>query len=309
MAASRLTAHAEALAAFYETRAVLYGASARDELARPDDRHAQQPRWAAQAQHYAGLYREVQSLAPRGAAPAENTSEGDDHASSYHILADDVVRFAPKPAEPRRYENVPMQPRLELLFEEALVPHRDRDLFLSEWCRGRVDERALADQIKGLLGRRTHLREILAALREARARQPAALPVEAPPIKLVATTVDAPRVAGVVDPSQCFFPRAPPLPACVPLNRKPRRLGVSAKFTCLRLSRYTRAAPSRYSVRVSQVALPLALLRVLSATHNTTTHNTLEQLSKQCSDAHRQPPVPAKQVQKRCPEWPSLPRN
>lgn len=232
MAASRLTANAEALAAFYETRAVLYGASARDELARPDDRHAQKPRWAAQAQHYAGLYREVEGLAPRGAAPAADASDGDDHASSYHILADDEVRFAPKPAEPRRYEPVPPQPRLELLFEEALVPHRDRDLFLSEWCRGRVGDRALAEHIKGLIGRRTHLREILAALREARARQPAALVPAAPPTKhAVATTVDAPRVAGVVDPSRCFFPRSPPLPACVPLNRKPRRLGVSAKFT------------------------------------------------------------------------------
>ena len=40
------------------------------------------------------------------------------------------------------------------------------------------------------------------------------------------------HVAGVLDPSRSrFFPRAPPLPNCVPVKRKERRLGVSAKFT------------------------------------------------------------------------------
>ena len=124
-----------------------------------------------------------------------------------------------------------MQPRLELLFEEALVPHRDRDLFLSEWKRGRVDEQALSDHIKGLVMRRAHLREIMAALRAAREKAPLAIPeVEAP--EALVEAEPSTHVAGVLDPSRSrFFPRAPPLPGCVPVKRKERRLGVSAKFT------------------------------------------------------------------------------
>ena len=65
-AATRLTANAEALAAFYETRDVLRRAGARGELERPQRRYDPQPRWAAQAQYFSGLYREVRCLAPRG---------------------------------------------------------------------------------------------------------------------------------------------------------------------------------------------------------------------------------------------------
>ena len=66
------------------------------------------------------------------------------------VLSDEEIRFEPHPHTQKRYDPIDMQPRLELLFEEALVPHRDRDLFLSEWKRGRVDEQELADEIKGL---------------------------------------------------------------------------------------------------------------------------------------------------------------
>ena len=59
LAATRLTANAEALAAFYETREVLRRAGARGELERPQRRYDPQPRWAAQAQYFSGLYREV----------------------------------------------------------------------------------------------------------------------------------------------------------------------------------------------------------------------------------------------------------
>ena len=80
--------------------------------------------------------------------------------------------------------------------------------------------------------RRAHLREILKALRAAREKQP---PVPAPdpePPKAMVEVEPSTHVAGVLDPSRSrFFPRAPPLPNCVPVKRKERRLGVSAKFT------------------------------------------------------------------------------
>ena len=148
------------------------------------------------------------------------------------VLADDEVRFEPHPHPQKRYDPVDMQPRLELLFEEALVPHRDRDLFLSEWKRGRVDEQALSDHIKGLVMRRAHLREIMAALRAAREKPPPAPAPDPEPPKALVEAEPSTHVAGVLDPSRSrFFPRAPPLPGCVPVKRKERRLGVSAKFT------------------------------------------------------------------------------
>ena len=231
LAATRLTAQAEALAAFYETRAELRRAGARGELERPQRRYGPQPRWAAQAQYFSGLYREVRCLTTNGDDEAVD-DVSDDGVDLGKVLADDEVRFEPRPVLRKRYEHVDAQPRLELLFEEALVPHHDRDLFLSEWKRGRVDEQALGDEIKGLVMRRAHLREILKALRAAREKQPPlSIPDAAPPPKAL---VEAPslHVAGVLDPSRSrFFPRAPPLPGCVPVKRKERRLGVSAKFT------------------------------------------------------------------------------
>ena len=112
------------------------------------------------------------------------------------------------------------------------MPHRDRDLFLSEWKRGRIDEQALSNEIKGLVLRRAHLREIMKALRAAREKAPPlSIPDPEPPKALVAAEPST-HVAGVLDPSRSrFFPRAPPLPNCVPVKRKERRLGVSAKFT------------------------------------------------------------------------------
>jgi hypothetical protein len=232
LAATRLTANAEALAAFYEARDVLRRAGARGELERPQRRYDPQPRWAAQAQYFSGLYREVRCLAPRGHDAAVD-DVSDDGVGTTRVLADDEVRFEPHPHVQKRYDPIDMQPRLELLFEEALVPHRDRDLFLSEWKRGRVDDQALSNEIKGLVRRRAHLREIMAALRAARAAAPPlSIPdVEAPPNALVEAEPST-HVAGVLDPSRSrFFPRAPPLPNCVPVKRKERRLGVSAKFT------------------------------------------------------------------------------
>ena len=232
LAATRLTANAEALTAFYETRAALRRAGARGELERPQRRYDPQPRWAAQAQYFSGLYREVRCLAPRGDDEAvDDVSDGG--LDSGKILADDEVRFEPRPVPQKRYDAVDAQPRLELLFEEALVPHRDRDLFLSEWKRGRIDEQALSNEIKGLVLRRAHLREIMKALRAAREKAPPlAIPdVEAPPKALVEVEPST-HVAGVLDPSRSrWFPRAPSLPGCVPVKRKERRLGVSAKFT------------------------------------------------------------------------------
>ena len=212
LAATRLTAQAEALAAYYETRAALRRAGARGELERPQRRYDPQPRWAAQAQYFSGLYREVRCLAPRG--DDETVDDVSDDGEEPRVLADDEVRFEPRPVLRKRYEDVDAQPRLELLFEEALVPHRDRDLFLSEWKRGRVDEQALADEVKGLVLRRAHLREIMKALRAAREKAPPlAIPdVEAPPKALVEAEPST-HVAGVLDPSRSrFFPRAPPLP-------------------------------------------------------------------------------------------------
>ena len=231
LAATRLTAQAEALAAYYETRAALRRAGARGDLERPQRRYDPQPRWAAQAQYFSGLYREVRCLAPRGHDDDDN-DVSDDGLDSGKVLADDEVRFEPRPVPQKRYDPIDMQPRLELLFEEALVPHRDRDLFLSEWKRGRVDEKALADEIKGLVMRRAHLREIMKALRTAREKAPPApAPEPEPPTALVEAEPSA-HVAGVLDPSRSrWFPKGPTLPECVPLNRKPRRLGVSAKFT------------------------------------------------------------------------------
>ena len=232
LAATRLTAQAEALAAFYETRDVLRRAGARGELERPQRRYDPQPRWAAQAQYYSGLYREVRCLAPRGDDEAvDDVSDGG--LDSGKILADDEVRFEPRPVLRKRYDPVDMQPRLELLFEEALVPHRDRDLFLSEWKRGRVDDQAISNGIKGLVMRRAHLREIMKALRAAREKAPhLSIPDAAPPPKALVEVEPSTHVAGVLDPSRSrWFPKGPSLPECVPLNRKPRRLGVSAKFT------------------------------------------------------------------------------
>ena len=233
LAATRLTAQAEALASFYETRDVLRRAGARGELERPQRRYDPQPRWAAQAQYFSGLYREVRCLAPRGDDAAVDDDVSDDGIETGRVLADDEVRFEPHVHSVKRYDAVDAQPRLELLFEEALVPHRDRDLFLSEWKRGRVDEQALADEIKGLVMRRAHLREIMKALRAAREKAPPlAIPDTAPPPKALVEAEPSTHVAGVLDPSRSrFFPKGPPLPKCVPLNRKPRRLGVSAKFT------------------------------------------------------------------------------
>ena len=231
LAATRLTANAEALAAFYETREVLRRAGGCGELERPQRRYDPQPRWAAQAQYYSGLYREVRCLAPRGDDAAVDDDVSDD-GEEPRVLADDEVRFEPHPHTRKRYDPIDMQPRLELLFEEALVPHRDRDLFLSEWKRGRVDEKALSNEIKGLVMRRAHLREIMAALRAAREKAPPlAIPeVEAP--KALVEAEPSTHVAGVLDPSRSrWFPRAPALPGCVPVKRKERRLGVSAKFT------------------------------------------------------------------------------
>ena len=233
LAATRLTANAEALAAFYETREVLRRAGARGELERPQRRYDPQPRWAAQAQYFSGLYREVRCLAPRGDDAAVDDDVSDD-GEEPRVLADDEVRFEPRPVLRKRYDPIDMQPRLELLFEEALVPHRDRDLFLSEWKRGRVDDKALADEVKGLVLRRAHLREILKALRAAREKQPPVpAPDPEPPKALVEVEVEpSTHVAGVLDPSRSrWFPRAPALPGCVPVKRKERRLGVSAKFT------------------------------------------------------------------------------
>ena len=232
LAATRLTAQAEALAAFYETRAELRRAGARGDLERPQRRYDPQPRWAAQAQYFSGLYREVRCLAPRGDDAAVD-DVSDDGVESGQVLADDEVRFEPRPVPQKRYDVVDAQPRLELLFEEALVPHRDRDLFLSEWKRGRVDEQALSNEIKGLVMRRAHLREIMAALRAAREKQPPLpIPDTAPPPKALVEAEPSTHVAGVLDPSRSrWFPRAPPLPGCVPVKRKERRLGVSAKFT------------------------------------------------------------------------------
>jgi len=232
LAATRLTARAEALAAFYETREVLRRAGARGDLERPQRRYDPQPRWAAQAQYFSGLYNEVRCLTTNGDDAAVDDDVSDD-GEEPRVLADDEVRFEPHPHTRKRYDPVDMQPRLELLFEEALVPHRDRDLFLSEWKRGRVDDQALSNEIKGLVLRRAHLREIMRALRAAREKAPPlAIPdVEAPPKALVEVEPST-HVAGVLDPSRSrFFPKGPPLPKCVPLNRKPRRLGVSAKFT------------------------------------------------------------------------------
>ena len=231
LAATRLTAQADALAAFYETRQVLRRAGARGDLERPQRRYDPQPRWAAQAQYFSGLYREVRCLAPRGNDEAVD-DVSDDGVGTTRVLADDEVRFEPRPVPQKRYDPIDMQPRLELLFEEALVPHRDRDLFLSEWKRGRVDEQALSDHIKGLVMRRAHLREIMAALRAAREKQPPAPAPEPEPPKALVEVEPSTHVAGVLDPSRSrFFPKGPALPECVPLNRKPRRLGVSAKFT------------------------------------------------------------------------------
>ena len=231
LAATRLTAQAEALAAFYETREVLRRAGARGDLERPQRRYDPQPRWAAQAQYFSGLYREVRCLTTNG---DDETGDdvSDDGIETGRVLADDEVRFEPHPHTQKRYDPVDMQPRLELLFEEALVPHRDRDLFLSEWKRGRVDEQALSDHIKGLVMRRAHLREIMAALRAAREKQPPAPAPDPEPPKALVEAEPSTHVAGVLDPSRSrFFPRAPPLPGCVPVKRKERRLGVSAKFT------------------------------------------------------------------------------
>ena len=231
LAATRLTANAEALAAFYEARDVLRRAGARGELERPQRRYDPQPRWAAQAQYFSGLYREVRCLAPRGDDEAvDDVSDGG--LDSGKILADDEVRFEPRPVPQKRYEHVDAQPRLELLFEEALVPHRDRDLFLSEWKRGRVDDQALSNEIKGWVLRRAHLREIMKALRVARAAAPPLAISDPEPPKALVEAEPSTHVAGVLDPSRSrFFPRAPPLPNCVPVKRKERRLGVSAKFT------------------------------------------------------------------------------
>ena len=231
LAATRLTAQAEALAAFYETRAALRRAGARGELERPQRRYDPQPRWAAQAQYFSGLYREVRCLAPRGDDAAVDDDVSDD-GEEPRVLADDEVRFEPRPVPQKRYDVVDAQPRLELLFEEALVPHRDRDLFLSEWKRGRVDDQALSNEIKGLVLRRAHLREIMAALRAAREKQPPAPAPDPEPPKALVEVEPSTHVAGVLDPSRSrFFPRAPPLPGCVPVKRKERRLGASAKFT------------------------------------------------------------------------------
>ena len=233
LAATRLTANAEALAAFYETRQVLRRAGARGDLERPQRRYDPQPRWAAQAQYYSGLYREVRCLAPRDHDEAVD-DVSDDGGDSGKVIADDEVRFEPRPVPQKRYDPIDMQPRLELLFEEALVPHRDRDLFLSEWKRGRVDDQALSNEIKGLVLRRAHLREILKALRAARAAAaPLSIPdVEAPRALVEVEAEPSTHVAGVLDPSRSrFFPKKPRLPGCVPVKRKERRLGVSAKFT------------------------------------------------------------------------------
>ena len=231
LAATRLTANAEALTAFYETRAALRRAGARGELERPQRRYDPQPRWAAQAQYFSGLYREVRCLAPRGDDAAVDDDVSDD-GEEPRVLADDEVRFEPRPVLRKRYEDVDAQPRLELLFEEALVPHRDRDLFLSEWKRGRVDDQALSNEIKGLVLRRAHLREIMKALRAAREKQPPAPAPEPEPPKALVEAEPSTHVAGVLDPSRSrWFPRAPSLPGCVPVKRKERRLGVSAKFT------------------------------------------------------------------------------
>ena len=232
LAATRLTAQAEALAAYYETRAALRRAGARGELERPQRRYDPQPRWAAQAQYFSGLYREVRCLTTNGDdAAVDDMSDGG--GDSGKVLSDEEVRFEPHPHTQKRYDPIDMQPRLELLFEEALVPHRDRDLFLSEWKRGRVDEQGVADEIQGLVLRRAHLREIMKALRAAREKAPPlAIPDVAAPPKALVEAEPSTHVAGVLDPSRSrFFPRAPPLPNCVPVKRKERRLGVSAKFT------------------------------------------------------------------------------
>ena len=230
LAATRLTAQAEALAAFYEARDVLRRAGARGELERPQRRYDPQPRWAAQAQYFSGLYREVRCLTTNGDDAA--VDDVSDDGEEPRVLADDEVRFEPRPVLRKRYDPVDMQPRLELLFEEALVPHRDRDLFLSEWKRGRVDDQALSNEIKGLVLRRAHLREIMRALRAAREKQPPAPAPEPEPPKALVEVEPSTHVAGVLDPSRSrWFPRAPALPGCVPVKRKERRLGVSAKFT------------------------------------------------------------------------------
>ena len=206
-------------------------AGARGELERPQRRYDAQPRWAAQAQYFSGLYREVRCLTTNGDDEAvDDVSDGGVDPGT--ILEDDEVRFEPRPILRKRYEHVDAQPRLELLFEEALVPHRDRDLFLSEWKRGRVDEQALSDHIKGLVMRRAHLREILKALRAAREKAPPLAVPDVEPPKALVEVEPSLHVAGVLDPSRSrWFPRAPPLPGCVPVKRKERRLGVSAKFT------------------------------------------------------------------------------
>ena len=102
LAATRLTAQAEALAAFYETRAAA-ARGARGDLERPQRRYDPQPRWAAQAQYFSGLYREVRCLAPRGDDEAvDDVSDGGGDSGT--ILEDDEVRFEPHPVLRKRYE-------------------------------------------------------------------------------------------------------------------------------------------------------------------------------------------------------------
>ena len=68
--------------------------------------------------------------------------------------------------------------------------------------------------------RRAHLREMMAALRAAREKAARSGPGPGTPKALVEAEPST-HVAGVLDPSRSrFFPRAPPLPGCVPVKRK-----------------------------------------------------------------------------------------
>ena len=157
----------------------------------------------------------MRCLAPRGDDAAVD-DVSDDGVDSGKVLADDEVRFEPHPHPQKRYDPIDMQPRLELLFEEALVPApRPRPLPVRVEAGARRTT-ALSNEIKGLVLRRAHLREILAALRAARAAAPpASIPDAEPPKALVEAVVDARRRRARPRCGRRSFPARPPLPGCV----------------------------------------------------------------------------------------------
>ena len=204
LAATRLTANAEALAAFYETRKYC-GARAPAANSSGPSGDTTRSR-AGRRKRSTSRGSTARCGASRRAATTRPLMMLATTAETGKVLADDEVRFEPHPHPQKRYDPIDMQPRLELLFEEALVPHRDRDLFLSEWKRGRVDEQALSDHIKGLVMRRAHLREIGGAARGARKAAARSGPGRRNRPALVEAEPST-HVAGVLDPSRSrFFP-------------------------------------------------------------------------------------------------------